>query len=63
MGAELQNKQVMFIKGGRFYTITYTSTPALFMKHLGEFESAVGSFRTTGDKSPPVVKSPQAGTK
>lgn len=59
MGAELQNKQVMFVKGDRFYTITYTSTPASFMKHLGEFELAVGSFRTTGEKIPPVVQSPQ----
>ncbi|MEJ2745620.1 MAG: DcrB-related protein, partial [bacterium] len=55
MGAELQNKQVMFIKGDRFYTITYTSTPALFLKHLGEFELAVGSFGTVGEKAPPVV--------
>ena len=59
MGAELQNKQVMFIKGDRFYTLTYTSTPALFMKHLGEFELAVGSFRTAGGETPPVVQSPQ----
>jgi hypothetical protein len=63
MGAELQNKQVMFIKGDRFYTITYTSTPALFMKHLGEFELAVESFRTTGGKNPPMVQSPQSGKK
>jgi hypothetical protein len=63
MGAELQNKQVMFIKGDRFYTITYTSTPALFLKHLGEFELAVGSFGTVGDKAPPMVKSPQTHPK
>jgi len=59
MGVELQNKQVMLIKGDRFYTITYTSTPALFMKHLGEFELAVGSFRTTGERTPAVLQSPQ----
>lgn len=59
MGAELQNKQVMLIKGDRFYTLTYTSTPAFFMKHLGEFELGVGSFRTTGEKTPAMLQSPQ----
>jgi len=59
LGAELQNKQVMLIKGDRFYTLTYTSTPALFMKYLGEFERAVGSFSTTAEKAPPAVRSPR----
>jgi hypothetical protein len=59
LGAELQNKQVMLIKGDRFYTLTYTSTPALFMKYLGEFERAVGSFSITVEKAPPAVRSPQ----
>lgn len=59
MGTPLQNKQVMLIKGGKFFTITYTSTPALFMKYLGAFEEAVATFRTTGTPAPAVVKSPQ----
>ena len=40
----MQNSQVLFVKGGTAYTITYTSTPGLFMKHLGEFETTLGSF-------------------
>lgn len=63
MGAELQNKQVMFIKGDRFYTLTYTSTPELFMKHLGEFELAIGSFKAAGGGASPVVQSPQPNKK
>ena len=59
METEIQSKQVMLIKGDRFYTITYTSTPALFMKHLGEFELGVGSFRTTGEKTPAMLQSPR----
>jgi hypothetical protein len=49
MGMELQNRQVMFVKGATFYTLTYTSTPPLFMKHLGDFERAAGSFRAAGN--------------
>ncbi|MDD5555857.1 MAG: DcrB-related protein [bacterium] len=44
-GLELQNRQVMFIRDGIFYTLTYTATPASFMRHLGDFERAVESFR------------------
>jgi hypothetical protein len=40
----MQNSQVLFVKGGTVYTITYTSTPGLFMKHLGEFETTLESF-------------------
>jgi len=59
MNTQLHNKQVMFIKGGKFFTLTYTSTPALFMKYLDEFERTAGSFRTVGGPAAPVVQSPQ----
>ncbi|MCX6355005.1 MAG: PsbP-related protein [Candidatus Aureabacteria bacterium] len=59
MDTQLHNKQVMFIKGGKFFTISYTSTPALFMKYLEACERTVGSFRTVGGSAAPVVQSPQ----
>lgn len=58
-GVELQNKQVMFIKAGTFFTLTYTSTPALFMKRLADFEHAVESFRISGDAASGMLESPQ----
>lgn len=41
----MQNAQALFIAGDTVYTITYTSTPELFMKHLGEFETVLDGFR------------------
>ncbi len=55
---EIRNKQVMLIKGGKTYILTYTAMAELFMKHLGEFEKAVDSFRTTGAGKPVLIKSP-----
>lgn len=60
-GRQLQNKQVILIKGGKFFTLTYTATPALFMKHLGAFEGAVESFKVTAqgkiqDPQPQIPK-------
>jgi len=51
----MQNSQVLFVKGGTVYTITYTSTPGLFMKHLGEFETTLESF---GAKSEAIPTAP-----
>lgn len=44
----MQNAQVLFVKGDTFYTVTYTSTPALFLKHLGDFEKVLEEFRARG---------------
>lgn len=44
LGVELQHKQVVFIKGGKFYSLTYTTAPELFLKNLGDFEMTVESF-------------------
>lgn len=44
----MQNAQVLFVKGDTFYTVTYTSTPGLFLKHLGDFDAVLESFRAGG---------------
>lgn len=44
----MQNAQLLFVKGDTFYTVTYTSTPALFLKHLGDFEKVLEEFRARG---------------
>lgn len=47
LGMELRNKQVMLVKGGRFFTLVYTTSPEQFMNHLAEFEATVASFRAS----------------
>jgi hypothetical protein len=49
-GIELQNKQVMLIKAGRFYILTYSAVPKVFMKYLGEFEEAISTFKTVDSR-------------
>ncbi len=44
----MQNAQVLFVKGDTFYTVTYTSTPALFLKHLGDFEKVLEELQGAG---------------
>lgn len=49
---EMQNAQVMFVAEGTLFTVTYTSTPALFMKHLGDFETALDGFSPRAASQP-----------
>lgn len=53
----MQNAQALFIAGDTVFTITYTSTPELFMKHLGEFETTLDGFRAqAATPSPPGAR-------
>ncbi len=57
---EMQNAQVFFIAGEKLFTITYTSTPGLFMKHLGDFEAAIDGFRIPAPEPPGARPAPPA---